>query len=290
MNTDVDRVVAHLDPGPGPGMTEGAHALMREIITAEPAPAPRPARRRRPVLRLALPGVALATAAFVALSWLLPTGPGFGPGPAAALDIREENGYYVVEVKDLYAGPDRYQEQLRGVGLDVTLRLTPSTPSMVGSIFPTSPTDHRYLDEIKTIDQPGACEKMGGCPIGVKVPVGFQGPAEITLGREAAPGEEYANVTSFDALGEPMHCVAFRGRTVAEVRELLAQRGLAVHEFRDTNPYIDEEAASRTSVPDSWYVNGGYLRAPGKANLNVSEQPEESDAGGLRNCAAPQGS
>lgn len=290
MNTDIDRVVAHLVPDPGPGMTEGAHALMREIITTRPGPEARPARRRRPVLRLALPGVALATAAFVALSWLLPTGAGFGPGPAAALDIRQEDGYYVVEVKDLFADPDRYQEQLRGVGLDVTLRLVPSTPSMVGSIFPTSPTDERYLDEIKTIDPPGACDKMGGCPIGVKVPVNFRGPAEIILGREASPGEAYANGTSIDALGEPLHCVPFRGKTVAEVRELLAQRGLTVHTFRDTNPYIDEADATKTSVPDSWYVNGGYLEEPGKAALNVSEEPEESDAGGLRNCDTPQGS
>ncbi|MDF2706409.1 MAG: hypothetical protein K0R62_2061 [Nonomuraea muscovyensis] len=290
MNTDIDRVVAHLAPDPGPGMTEGAHALMREIITTEPGPEARPARRRRPVLRLALPGVALATAAFVALSWLLPTGFGFGPGPAAALDIRQEDGYYVVEVKDLYADPDRYQEQLQAAGLDVTLRVIPSTPSFVGTIIPTSPSEERQLDEIKTIDPPGDCDRLGGCPIGMKIPVDFEGPAQITLGREARSGEQYEIVASFDVLGEPMHCVPYRGKTVAEVRELLAQRGLTVQKFNVTNPDIDEEAVMRASVPDSWHVNGGYLREPGKATLAVSEESEESDGGGLRDCRTPQGS
>lgn len=287
MNTDIDRVVAHLAPDPGHGMTEGAHALMREIITTRPGPQARPARRTRPVLRLALPGVALVTAAFVALSWLLPTGLGFGPRPAAALDIRQEDGYYVVEVKDVHADPDRYEEQLRAAGLEVTLRVVPATPSFVGTIIPTSSTEKRYLDEIRTIDQPGECAKLGGCPIGMRIPVDFEGPAQITLGREARAGEQYDIFASIDVLGEPLHCVPFRGRTVAEVRELLARRGLTVHSFTDTNSYIDAADATKTSVPDSWYVNGGHLEEPGKASLVVSEEP---DAGGLRNCATPQGS
>lgn len=35
MKNSVDRVVAHLSPGAGPGMTEAAHELMRDIMAAE---------------------------------------------------------------------------------------------------------------------------------------------------------------------------------------------------------------------------------------------------------------
>ncbi|MBN6056150.1 hypothetical protein JYK22_29755, partial [Nonomuraea sp. RK-328] len=288
MNTGVDRVVAHLSPGAGPGMTEGAHELMRDIMAAEPATAravaPAARRGRRPlVLRAAVPGVALLAAAFLGLSWLLPVGLGLGPGMAAALDIKKEDGYYIIEVKDLYADPSKYEAQLREAGLDVTLRVIPSTPAFVGSILPTSPTEDRYLDEIKTIDQPGDCGRMGGCPIGLKIPENFRGPAEITLGREARPGEQFENGTSIDALGEPLHCLPYVGRTVAEVRGMLQERGVTVQEFDDMDPV---SGGTKESVPDSWLVEGGSLTEPGKASLRVYEGSEPQEPGGRRgeNC------
>ncbi|GAA2285491.1 hypothetical protein GCM10010149_34260 [Nonomuraea roseoviolacea subsp. roseoviolacea] len=294
MNTDVDRVVAHLSPGAGPGMTEGAQALMRDIMAAEPAPsrAVTPLRavasagrrgRRSRVLRAAVPGVALLAAAFLGLSWLLPAGHGLGPGTAAALDIKKEDGYYVIEVKDLYADSATYEAQLRDAGLDVTLNVVPSTPALVGSVSPTSITEDRYLDEIKTIDRPGECDKMGGCPIGVKIPENFEGHAEITIGREARPGERFQNGTAIDALGEPLHCLPYIGRTVAEVRGMLQERGVTVQEFDDMDPV---SGGTKESVPDSWLVEGGSMTEPGKASLNVYEGSAPQEPGGRRgeNC------
>ncbi|MET7463442.1 hypothetical protein [Nonomuraea sp. NPDC005501] len=289
MNTDVDRVVAHLKPASGPGMSEGARALMREIMTAEAAPARVPAAterhgRRRLVLRAAVPGVALLAAAFLGLSWLLPAGLGLGPGTAAALDIKKEDGYFVIEVKDLYADAAAYESQLRDAGLDVTLRVIPSTPAFVGSVFPVSPTENRYLDEIKTIDRPGDCDKLGGCPIGVKIPENFQGPAEITLGREARPGEQFENSTMIDALGEPLHCLPYIGRPVSEVRDMLRERGVTVQDFVDMDPV---SGGTKESVPDSWLVEGGSMREPGKASLNVYEGSEPQEPGGRRGSNCP---
>ncbi|MFD1540664.1 hypothetical protein [Nonomuraea guangzhouensis] len=288
MKNRVDRVVTHLSPGAGPGMTEAAHELMRDIMAAEPATAravaPAVRRARRPlILRAAVPGVALLTAAFLALSWLLPTGLGLGPGTAAALDIKKEDGYYVIEIKDLYADAGTYQAQLRDAGLNVTLTVIPSTPSWVGSIFPTSPTEGRYLDEIKTIDQPGTCDKMGGCPIGVKIPENFQGPADITLGREARPGEPFANSTTIDGLGEPLHCLPYIGRTVTEVRGMLQERGVTIQNFEDMDPLT---GGTKQSVPDSWLVENGSMTEPGKATLSVYEGSEPQEPGGRRgeNC------
>jgi hypothetical protein len=109
--------------------------------------------------------------------------------------------------------------------------------------------------------------------------VGFTGSASISLGREAKPGEAYKSLTSFHALGEPLHCVPHLNKTVAEVRALLKERGITIQEFtvadpRRTDP-LDYELTS--SVPDSWYVTGGSLLMPGKATVDVFSSPMPSD-------------
>jgi hypothetical protein len=274
MKTDLDRVVTAIAPDPGPGLVPGARELMTEIMDTEQAPAP--ARRRRLSWRVALPAVALAAATVTVLSWT--SLPGFGPRPVAALDIREEGGYYIVEVKDVYADPDNYAAQLQAVGLDVSLRVTPGSPGLVGRIMAVAP-DREVIDEFKTIDPPGQCDRMSGCPVGLKIPVNFTGTAYVTLNREAAPGESYKAITSISALGEPLHCVPHLNKSVAEVRALLKERGLTVEMFSIADPKRTEPGDFResSSVPDSWYVTGGYLTEPGKATLNVFSGPMPDD-------------
>ena len=91
----------------------------------------------------------------------------------------------------------------------------------------------------------------------MKVRKDFTGSAEITLGREARPGEEYAMITGFDSPGEPMHCVPFYNKPVSEVRVLLKERHLDIQEFTITGPAWwegtagDREPETKASVPDS---------------------------------------
>ncbi|MEU7897155.1 hypothetical protein AB0B45_30360 [Nonomuraea sp. NPDC049152] len=277
MNTDIDRVVAHLAPDPGPGMSEGARQLMHEIMEGDPAPAAGLADRRRKLgRRPRLAAVGLIAAAAIGVSWLGPSGLGLGPAPVAALDIKQEDGYYVVTVKDLYADPDSYEAQLEAVGLDISIRVKPVSAAFEGIVFPTS--GERYVDEFEPIEAPGTCDKAGGCPVGLKIPIGFKGSADISLGRKARPGEQYQSTTSFDALGEPMHCVPYMNKPVGQVREMLRQRGISVKEFmvEDPNSKSDDYEV-KDSVPDSYLVTGGSLSEPGKTMLSVSTTPMKAE-------------
>ncbi|GAA2209783.1 hypothetical protein GCM10009850_052420 [Nonomuraea monospora] len=268
-------VVSRFAAPPVTSVSEGARELMHQIMADTPAPdpTPEPARSRRwRGLRVAIPaGALLAAGAVAATTWLLPA------SPAAALDIKQEGGYYVIEIKDLYANPKVYERELRKVGLDVTLRVIPATAAFERKVFPTSPDD-QYVDEIESIFPPGPCDKLGGCATGVKIPKNFAGTADIAVSRKARPGEEYQSVTTFAAKGEPMHCVPYLGKTVTEVRQMLEQRGVRVGEYSDSTLVAKDDGSDlRTSVPGGWHVQGGFLTEPGVATLSVSEEPVPQD-------------
>ncbi|MEV4369905.1 hypothetical protein AB0J71_22740 [Nonomuraea sp. NPDC049637] len=271
MNPQPDDIVRRLAPPAGPGLTPGAMETMYKIMEDEPAPAvPAPKRRRALfVLPAALGALAASLAVVVAL----------GPASASALDVKEEGGYFVIEVKDVFAKPEEYQRQLRDAGLDIKLRLLPSTPSSVGSVAPSMVEP----DGIKVIDRQEGCEAVGGCPISIKVRRDFKGSAELFLGREARPGEEYQIITGFDVPGEPMHCAPYYNRPVSEVRALLKDRGVDIQAFDVLGPafWTDEgkntEPVTKTSVPESMHVVGGYLTMAGKAAVQVSDSDLPAD-------------
>ncbi|MEV0614503.1 hypothetical protein AB0I81_14340 [Nonomuraea sp. NPDC050404] len=263
MTRNVDDIVARFAPPAVSTVSEGARELMHEIMADPTAPEPVKSRRRLN-LRMAIPaGALLAAGAVAATTWLLPV------SPAAALDIKEDNGYYVIEVKDLYANPKVYEKQLRDAGLKITLRVIPATAAYEGQVFPTSP-DMKYLEEIKGIYPPGPCERVDGCAIGVKIPKNFSGVADVAVSRKARTGEKYQSTTTFDAKGEPMHCVPYLNKTVTEVTALLKERGVRVNKYADLTPI---GAGDMRSVPGNWYVDGGMLTEPGVAFLSVSEMP-----------------
>ncbi|MER6948438.1 hypothetical protein ABT294_30865 [Nonomuraea sp. NPDC000554] len=273
MKTDIDDIVAQFAAEPVTEVSDGARELMHEITACEPAPVPLPARRRL-TWRLAVPATALVAAAVVGLTWALPLETGFGPTAAQALDIDQEDGYYVIKINDLYANPKLYQDQLRAAGLDISLEVRPVGPAFEGQVFPTTP-DHQYIEEIKGIYPPGECDKLDGCAIGVKIPTTFKGTAEISIGRKAEPGEQYEGTTSFDAKGEPMHCVPYLNKTVAELRPILEERGVSITAFNVEGP---EGTETKDSVPDSYHVTGGVLDEPGKATITVTELPLDAEA------------
>ncbi|YCK33120.1 hypothetical protein ACNF49_03155 [Actinomadura sp. ATCC 39365] len=271
MNDELDDIVRRLASPAGPGLTDGARETMYKIMEAEPAPA-LPARRRRRTL-LALPAAVGALAASLAVVVTL------GPASASALDVKDEGGYFVIEVKDMFAKPEVYQQQLRDAGLDIKLRLLPSTPSNVGSVAPSTVEPNG----IEVVDRQEGCETAGGCPISIKVSRDFKGSAEVILGREARPGEKYEITTGFDSLGEPMHCAPYHNRPVSEVRALLKARGVDVQAFDVLGPAFwtkegeETEPVTKASVPESMHVVGGYLTMAGKATLQVSDSDLPTD-------------
>ncbi|MEU0566898.1 hypothetical protein ABZ297_16125 [Nonomuraea sp. NPDC005983] len=270
----IDRLVADLAPDPGPGMTPLARELFEEI-TAAPAVVPdRPRDRRRRwfTVPVAVPVVAVLAAAAVVLGWVLPGALGIGPAPAsAALDIKREGDYYVITVKDLFADPDMYQSELEARGLDVKLKLVPTSASMAGRIFVINSANLLKEGEpasadgpVKTIDAPGPCHQFAGCPVGLKVPVGYQQQAEIILGREARPGEKYEMPPGIGLPGEPLHCVDYVDKTVAELEPMLRERGVEAE-------FVSYTKGVRPS--GTWYVHDGVMSAAGKALLVASTTP-----------------
>ncbi|GGK70521.1 hypothetical protein Ppa06_35980 [Planomonospora parontospora subsp. parontospora] len=273
---DVDRLVAGIAPDPGPGMTPGAMELFEEITTAPAAAPGRPAgllrsgipRRRRWAV---LSAIGVATAAAVLASWSLPGG--LGPAPASAtLDIERDGDHYVITVKDLFAEPELYERELKARGLDITLKLVPTSPGGARGIYVFNDVDRLRAGEpvpadgpITTIEAPGPCERLGGCPTGLKVPVDYAKKAEVTLGREARPGEAYVIRPIIDMPGEPLHCVEYVNKTVAEVVPMLRERGV--------EPELTSFTASGRVPPGHWYVHDGVMSAAGEAIVLTGPEP-----------------
>jgi hypothetical protein len=271
----IDRVVRSIDPERArPPLDEDARAVCAEI-TAMPRNTPATRRRWRP----AVPVAAGLAAVSMVVSWLLPGAFGLGPRPAsAALDIQRQGGYYVVTVEDLFADPVRYQSQLRRRGLHISLKVVPMTPSAEGRAFVWDPrvnglTDAEARlrrDSITTVGRPGSCAGLGGCRIGLKIPVTYGGRATIYLGRGTRTGESYQNPLELNAPGAPLHCVRYMRKTVDQVRTLLRDHGVPNVRF----------AGGRASVPGSWYVHDGVLSGPGQALLLVAPTLKRPDAPG----------
>ncbi|MEU4579480.1 MULTISPECIES: hypothetical protein [Nonomuraea] len=269
-----DEVVKSLAPDPGPGLTPAAVEMLTRIMdTAEPAP-----RTRRPLWRR--PILALPLAAAVAAGWSLTAV--LGAAPASALNIKDAGDHYLIEVKDLYARPEVYTAQLKEAGLNVSLKVVPVPPSYVGEIHLDTPGWSKgpfpHADKIRTIDRPEGCAPTLSCPIGLTIAKDFTGAAELKLGREGRPGEEYQVVTSLGSRGELLHCKPFVNLRVGEVRRTLASLGVTITEFAITKPGSDgEDAEVTTTAPDSLYVTGGGLSEYGKAFLVVGEEPMDEE-------------
>ncbi|MEV0387776.1 hypothetical protein [Nonomuraea sp. NPDC050643] len=260
---DIDRLVAGIAPDPGPGMTPLARELMEEITELPAAAAPAPRRRRW-----------VAAPVLVTLAGVLSFGLAQAPA-SAALDIDRVGDHYVITVQDLMADPEVYQAELKARGLDIRLRLVATSASQTGRMFVVNDLDRLRSGvpvpvdgPITTIDGPGPCPRPAGCPVGVKVPVDFAKKAEITLGRRARPGERYKMPPGIAAAGEPLHCVDYVNKPVAEIVAMLRERDV-------TPRFISAEWLTRDSSPDGWYVHLGVMTADREALLLVGPRPHD---------------
>jgi len=261
-------------------------ALAEEIVSTFPEPqAGRPraahAQRRgrmRHRLFLGLPvATCLAIAALVVTSLGSPgqhAGPvALGPAKAdaAVLSVTRHGGYLDVIVRNPLADPERYRAEFARYHLDISLRLVPVSPSIVGSVvYDSYPVED--ASQIVPITAVGRCFAGGGgnvCPVGVRVALRFRGAATLVFGRAARPGEQYASSGQVTAPGEAMHGLHFAGQRVAAVLRMLARRDVTVPQWRVqlTNGCT---TVSRRTVPGSWYVDQAVPWAPGQVLLWAS--------------------
>ncbi len=228
------------------------------------------AARRRRVLPL---GVTLAAAAAV-VAGIYAVHPGsrmHSAGPDhpvnAALTFSTQGKYLVVRVRDPLADPARYRKEFAAHGLNIDLRLVPTSPSVVGTVV--------FMDGgagIKTINAKGECYTGGGaCPVGVKIPIRYRGEAGIMFGRSARPGEKYQSTVSAFAPGEELHCVDIRRKTVGAALAILKRHGMsaALFNYLARPNYTDNVGPGK--IPDGWYVTNAEPYAPRQVMLFVQQ-------------------
>ena len=237
-------------------------------------------RKRRALVAIPLVAGLSAAAAFIVVSGIFTSTPPTAPAQALpsghtqpttrtaqALAFTTSGGSITVIVRDPLVDPAVYRAEFAAHHLDITLQMRPVSPSLVGSVF--------YMDEPGTgphlipITAKGACNTPGGgdiCPVGVKIPAGFRGPAEIEFGRAARPGEQYVSTGSAFAPGEAMHGMTISGKTVADVVGQLRARHVTVAYFNEQgkNGYVNVHNA-----PGGWYVYDAAPWSSGEVMLMV---------------------
>jgi hypothetical protein len=168
--------------------------------------------------------LAAAAASIVAAATLVGM-EAFTSPAGAGIEFERRNGYLVARVVDLRADPDAMRAKFREHGLDIDLELVPVSPSLVGEIVASSESSPgiQHLS-----DRGRGCPQETRCgPIGLRIPLGWDGEAEITLGREARASEGYVSAGDAFASGEALHCVTgVVGATVTAARGVLDRRRL----------------------------------------------------------------
>lgn len=251
--------------------------LAEHIMSTAVEPAPVRRRRRGVVF-----GVPLAVAAVGAAAVVVAT-TGGSPGSSgrpplraepAALTFSTQGKYLVVRVKDPLADPARYKKEFAAHGMNIHLTLVPASPSVAGSVVEAD-----GVDGMQMISGKGKCFSGGGsCPVGVRIPIGFHGSANITFGRAARPGEQYNSTNSSFAPGEALHCVDIRGRTVDDALTTLRRHKVtaAIFHYEEGNQAYN---VGRDKIPGTWYVADAHPWKPGQVMLWVQRTRPEPHGG-----------
>jgi hypothetical protein len=168
---------------------------------------------------------------------------------AAALSFVHHGGYLTVKVKDPIADPARYRKEFAAHGLNVDLKLEPTSPRQTGSvIFEEGPA--------KIVTAPGHCGTKT-CDIGIKIPLGYKGFVRVVFGRTALPGEHY-NTGPGDTPGEGVGLSNVKNRTVADVlaeakRKHIGDISYRYEDHGSDKPYSNGLPADK--VQSDWYVH-----------------------------------
>ena len=257
----------------GLGQAASAGALYEEI-TAQPVGRRRVLSLRRRRFALA----AGAAASVVAAVTLIGAEPCTSQA-AAGIEFERREGHLIARVVDLRADPDAMRAAFREHGLDIDLELVPVSPSLVGEIVASSESDPgiQHLS-----DRARGCPEETRCgPIGLRIPLGWDGEAEIVLGRKAEGSEGYVSAGNAFAPGEALHCATgIVGATVAAAQGVLDRRGL------DAIWHVDEEidgavvgriVESPAGIQD-WVVSDAIPASAGSVHLFAEETASDSAA------------
>jgi hypothetical protein len=253
-----DQLIKAIDPMPdAPAQGPGARDLRDRVTAFEPE---RRRRWRRP-LTLAALTTAVASAALLAVV-VAP------PPQAGALEISRSGDDYVVEVKDVYADPEKYRQEFRDRGIDLGLSIEPVSPSMVGGIVRIHlEGKERGWDLNQQVDftEGEKCQNRSGtCLLSFRVPSGYRGGVRtLAIGRPAQPGERYETTGWMGDRGEILECVPFLDMTVAQVRAKLAEKG------------VSDVLVHPVEAAEDWWVTQADSPQQGKAVLTAAPEKQQ---------------
>ena len=183
---------------PGPGGAPSA--------SGSPAPAPSPSG----------PG---ATSAPPQLSTTAPpTDPASG-----AVHVSPDGGHLVVTITDVLADPAAVTRAAATHGVRLYVRFVPVAPTEVGKVLGGA-GPHPKAVRVTTYDR-GRGAAVSGDVVVLRVPAGAV-ELGLLIGRRARPGERWEPVSTGLDPGEPLHCLAVRGRRVHDVSAAIGGRGI----------------------------------------------------------------
>jgi len=269
--SDIDRRLAAGNPVDGQERADASRnpqavALLQRVL-AEPVSAPRRLRfSRRFAMRRAAWGVGLAaaTAMIVALALVLsPASPTRGPSGASVprlrlVVFRSDGDQIIARITDPSAAAEQLTAVFKAHGLNIQVQTLPVSPSLVGTIVYSDVSNVQSL-------QAGPCMSGGGtgCDVGLVIPADFSGEAYVSVGRAAAPGEDYASSADVFAPGEVLHCSGILGQSTSTTASTLQEMGVTVR--------WDVQPTGSGSVPDGYVVSGTAMSST-TVLLNVSPQ------------------
>jgi hypothetical protein len=194
--------------------------------------------RRGPVILSTLGAAAVVVLVVLALL----TSSAVRPTTAHGIAFRElADGAVIARVTDPFAADAQLKAAFAKHGFNITLKLLPVSPSIVGTVIYTSGAGIEPL-------QGGHCVSGGGaCPIGLRISSEFTGHGYITLGRPARAGEVYESTASAFAPGEALHCSGLLGAQVAAALAKLRAERLAV-QWREEVSSASLPASSRSLI------------------------------------------
>jgi len=258
-----DRVVAALKPAVLDDLPEGdVDARIAAIVAT-----PRSARTKRGTVRrpllVATGGVVAAAVAVTAAvivsardpgrpgSTVVPTPPNkVVPTPrrvqAAALSFARHGGYLTVMVKDPVADPARYKKEFAAHGLNVDLKLEPTSRRETGSVIFEGGDGSAGGPKVTMVTAPGHCGTRT-CYVGIKIPLAYKGFLRVVFGRTALPGEHY-NTGPGDIPGEGVGLSNVKNRTVADVLAEAKRKHIGNIEYR-WQPTGPDEQGDRQPYP-----------------------------------------
>ncbi|MFG1690260.1 hypothetical protein ACGFNP_59640 [Nonomuraea sp. NPDC049269] len=212
----------------GSASTAGADALLVQIVSLERVPA---RRRLLPSPRRALLGMA----AVATLVGAIVVGPSLFEASeqvyaSQAVTIDRVGDDYAFYFTDGDPDPAELKKAFHKVGLDnLTVTLTPVSPRQPGTVFGFEKSDP---DAHALFTGENCPERLPGCITSFIVTADIKGPAEVSLGRPAKPGEKYSYPADASWPGEALAGVKLQGRPVSEAVRVVRERNLKVaYEF-----------------------------------------------------------